>query len=254
MISPRIESPPDDEPDRNQHLVHYHFDTDYSEDAELDDGSHVRLRVIRASDKEILRAGFERLSPASRYRRFFTSKRSLTDNDLKYLTEVDGTDHFAIGAERIVGGTEEGLGVARFVRLQDEPECAEPAIAVVDDWQGKGLGRLLFQRLVAAASERGITRFRSHVLAENEQARNLLEEVTDVVAEHREGEEVEVDMHLPKLEPDSAPSHAPRHSPLYELFLQAARGGAWVRTMLQHLSRPAGTAPPDEQADSKRAS
>ena len=55
-------------------------------------------------------------------------------------------------------GTDEGIGVARFIRSKTDPGAAEAAVAVIDDWQKKGVGTLLLLRLAAAAREREITR------------------------------------------------------------------------------------------------
>jgi ribosomal protein S18 acetylase RimI-like enzyme len=57
--------------------------------------------------------------------------------------------------------------VARFVRLRDEPDVADVAIAVADRYQRKGLGRVLISRLIEAAKERGIRTLRAEVLATN---------------------------------------------------------------------------------------
>ena len=75
-------------------------------------------------------------------------------------------------------GNEEGIGVARFIRLEEDSEVAEPAITVVDDFQGKGLGTLLLHRLAAAALEREINRFRFEILADNVRMKNMLDEVS----------------------------------------------------------------------------
>ncbi len=71
------------------------FDARYRERARLDDGSEIVLRLIRPTDKELLRRAFNTLSDESRYRRFFTQKRELSEAELTYLTELDGHDHFA---------------------------------------------------------------------------------------------------------------------------------------------------------------
>src|SRR5262245_31036074 len=122
-----------------------HVGPEYREQHELSDGSVVTLRHIRKEDAEELRRAFERLSPTSRYRRFFGGLHTLTDDMLRYLTDVDGTNHVAIVAthESPDLKTENGVGVARFVRLADEPEVAEAAVTVSDDMQRKGLGRKL---------------------------------------------------------------------------------------------------------------
>ena len=153
------------------------FCPDYEEEVALDDGSRVTLRLVRPGDKPLLLDGFAHLSPESRYRRFLGPKNNLSAAELRYLTECDGVDHFALGAVRRDDAGEHGLGVGRIIRLRDRPDTAEAAVTVVDEAQGRGLGRLLGERLVAAAQERGIHRFRVLLLAGNERARSLLDEV-----------------------------------------------------------------------------
>lgn len=135
----------------------------------LADGTSVVLRHIRPTDAPELLRGFERLSPESRYRRFFGGVSTLSEEALRYLTEVDGYDHVAIVAttESPDLKNETGLGVGRFVRLHDEPSVAEAAVTVLDDAQRKGLGRLLATTLGEAARERGVRTLRAAVLAEN---------------------------------------------------------------------------------------
>ena len=111
----------------------------------------IEIRPIEASDRAVLAAGLARMSPESRYRRFLSPTANLTENELRYLTEVDHHDHEALVA--VEPGTAEGIGVARYVRLEDRPEVAELAVAVVDDKQGQGVGSLLLQRLAAVARE-----------------------------------------------------------------------------------------------------
>ena len=155
------------------------FSPDFREDHTLRDGTHVALRMIRPSDKEILREAIVRLSPESRYRRFLAPIGEPTDAMLRYLTEVDGTDHVAIVAETdsLDLKTERPLGVARFVRLPESRDVAEAAVTVGDYCQARGLGKLLLATLAEAARERGITKFRGEVLASNAPMRHLLAEV-----------------------------------------------------------------------------
>ncbi len=83
------------------------FCDDYEELTELRDGTKVLLRLVRPSDKQLLLRGFEQLSARSRYLRFLTPKAVLTEEELRYLTELDGEDHFAIGAVRLIEAPEE---------------------------------------------------------------------------------------------------------------------------------------------------
>lgn len=152
---------------------------DLEEHTTLRDGTHVVLRHIRPEDAPELRRAFERLSPESRYRRFFGGVAQLTDASLRYLTEVDGRDHVAIVAttDGPASETRTGLGVARFIRHHEEPTVAEAAVTVVDDTQRKGLGRLLATKLAEAARERGVHVFRADVLADNATMRSIMSEI-----------------------------------------------------------------------------
>lgn len=140
---------------------------------ELRDGSTIRLREVRPGDKEAIARGFERLSPESRYRRFFTAMNRLSEADLRYLTEVDHHDHEAVLAFSPEGAP---VGVARYVRIEG-PSQAEVAVAVVDDWQNLGAGTALLERLVERAREHRIERFVATVLQENEEALELFRSV-----------------------------------------------------------------------------
>lgn len=131
----------------------------------LPDGGLVRIRPVVPDDKDRIVAGLRSMSSQSRYLRFFADLTTLTDEQLEYLTEVDYDDHFAWVAEDADTGV--GVGIARYVRLPDAPDEAEAAVAVVDDYQGRGIGRLLLQRLADTARAHGINRFRAYVSPEN---------------------------------------------------------------------------------------
>ena len=146
------------------------FGADYREEVVLGDGKPVTLRLIRADDKARLVEILDALSTHSRTMRFFVPRQHISEKELRYLTEVDGFDHFAILAMR----GDESVGVARFVRQPDAREVAEPAVVVIDRLHGLGLGRLLFGHLIAAASERRITRFQGEVLPQNKSMLRLL--------------------------------------------------------------------------------
>jgi GNAT superfamily N-acetyltransferase len=144
----------------------------------LGDGTELVLREIRPADKHLLQEGLGHLSFESRYHRFFTPKRKLSASELRYFTELDGRDHLAIVA--VVGGRHEDEGavaVARCIRLSDLPDTAEAAIVVTDEFQHRGLGELLFRRLMMAAAKNAIRNLRCVVLAENRGMQRLLKRV-----------------------------------------------------------------------------
>jgi GNAT superfamily N-acetyltransferase len=165
--------------------------------ATLRDGSVIELRPIEPTDKEGLASSFERLSPESRYRRFFAPLTRLSGTDLRYLTEVDHHDHEAIIA--LDPGSGQIVGVARFVRT-DDPAAAEVAVTVLDDWQGRGVATTVLERLVARAREEGIERFLALVLAENADALELFRHLgaDDPVPERSRSGNVELVIEIPE--------------------------------------------------------
>jgi GNAT superfamily N-acetyltransferase len=136
------------------------------------DGAELEIRQVRPDDKRLIAEGMERLSPESRYRRFFRPLDRLTDRDLAYLTEIDHTDHEALAAIDPESG--DLVGVARYVRGA-EPQLAEVSVAVGDPWQRRGVATALLERLVERAREAQITHFVALVLDENVEAIGLFE-------------------------------------------------------------------------------
>ena len=188
-----------------------------------------------------LRREFLAMSPESRYRRFFTIKHELSDDELRYLTELDGVRHFAIGAITPDG---EGLGVARFISLRDEPGTAEAAIAVLDEMQGKGLGSLLFMRLVAAARERGVERVRCEVLGSNHGMQEFLKTISAERMVSVESGVVRVELTLPRLTPAEVPTEPPRDNPMYKLLRMVARGAVETRAVVARMMGLPPSEPP----------
>jgi GNAT superfamily N-acetyltransferase len=136
------------------------------------------VRPIRAADKAALEVAFERLSEGSRYRRFLSVTPRLSGRQLAYLTEVDHRGHEALIA--FSAETGDAVGTARYVRDANDGRVAEPAVTVIDDWQGRGLGSALFERLIDRARMDGVRRLRATVLADNEPMLQLLRAQPDV--------------------------------------------------------------------------
>ena len=113
----------------------------------LASGARFTARPIRPDDKPALSAFFERLSLESRRRRFLGPKPRLTARELAFLTEVDQCSHVALVA---VDAEDAIVAVARYAPWLDRPGHAELAIAVVDEWHGRGLGSALTRALLDA--------------------------------------------------------------------------------------------------------
>jgi GNAT superfamily N-acetyltransferase len=138
----------------------------------LDNGTKVVVRPIAPSDKPLLAEGIARLSPRSARFRFLAPKNKLTAAELRYLTEIDFVDHYALVAVR-ADDPWHAAAVGRWVRERDRPDAAELAIVVEDELQRQGLGTAVVFELAAAARARGIARFTGTALTENVAAARL---------------------------------------------------------------------------------
>lgn len=152
----------------------------------LKDGTRMLVRPIVPEDKDLLVEGFAHLSPQTRFRRFLGYMDKLRAPLLRYLTEIDYVDHFAWVGEDATDGA--GMGVARYVRMRDDPAAAEAAVVVVDEYQGRGAGTTLLQLLGASALSNGITHFVGEALAENQPIREILENLGARVFDAEAGE------------------------------------------------------------------
>jgi RimJ/RimL family protein N-acetyltransferase len=131
----------------------------------LRDGSGVLVRPVRATDALLLADGFARLSEQSRRMRFLGPKDKLSAGELRYYTDVDHHDHEALVALDPADGRVAGVG--RYVRDADDPQAAEIALTIADDWQGRGLGTELLARLSDRGRQEGNCRFTGVVSHDN---------------------------------------------------------------------------------------
>ena len=184
----------------------------------LRDGSAVLIRPVRRADAPLLADGFGRLSAASRQMRFLGVKKELSATELRYLTDVDHHDHEALAALDRSGG--HGVGIARYVRDADDPQAAEIAVTIVDDWQGRGLGTELLARLSDRARSEGIRRFTALADAGNVAVAALLRNAGARLVRRGQG------------------------TAEYEITLTSGTAGGPERSRLS-VSRPAGQAAPE---------
>jgi GNAT superfamily N-acetyltransferase len=186
----------------------------------LRDGTLIRTALLRPEDREKLRNGFARLSPESRYRRFFSIVDTLSEATLDRLTHTDGVNHVAVGAELAGRGADRsyGIGLARFVRLSDSSDTAEAAVAVIDEMQNRGVGRLLLGELIVAARERGVTKFVCNVLPMNEPVKSLLHEIDEQAKPVLEDGILRYELTLPEI------STGEHEGPAFRLLRSAAEG------------------------------
>lgn len=149
-----------------------------SRSLELPDGATLRLRPIRPDDEPRLVELFHRLSSRTVFQRFFRTYDRLPEHWYRQFANVDYRTRLALVAEdHRAGGSLRA--VARY-EPGEAPGTTEIAIVVEDGWQGRGLGTLLLDALLAAAEARGLRRFTADVLADNRAMLRVLSQVADV--------------------------------------------------------------------------
>jgi RimJ/RimL family protein N-acetyltransferase len=130
----------------------------------LRNGKCVEIRALHPEDRNALLAAIGGMSDRSVYRRFFALKRDFSEKEISTFLEIDFRNHVALvavnkdGQEGIIAG-------ARYVVIA--PGQAEVACAVVDAYQGQGLGKLIIRRLCAIAKVAGLRELVAEVLPEN---------------------------------------------------------------------------------------
>ena len=150
---------------QSSHLVLVPEPTFSDQQIELKKGS-VQLRSIRSQDYDAMRAFLSRLSPQSAYLRFHISSTNLAREKLVELTNIDYNREFAIVACD-TEALEEIRAIARFKRIHGS-QRAEFGIVVEDEWQRRGLARILMTILKTEAQSRKISELIGYVLKGNE--------------------------------------------------------------------------------------
>jgi GNAT superfamily N-acetyltransferase len=137
----------------------------YSMTEALRDGRRLEIRSLRPEDRAGLLAAVGRIGAQSLQRRFFGPKRDFTENEIAYFVDVDFVDHVALVAVSTEAEQAVIVGGGRYVVV--EPGRAEVAFAIVDQYQGQGIGAALMRHLVLIAQKAGLREFVAEVLVGN---------------------------------------------------------------------------------------
>jgi RimJ/RimL family protein N-acetyltransferase len=164
---------------------------DVSLEVSLEEGRRVRVRPLRPADRERYVKAVAALSPRSRYLRFASPMPKMSERQVDLMMQVDGEQQVAYAA---LNPEESALvGVARYIRTPERSNVAEVAIAIADDWQGRGLGRMLLTHLIEHARAADLEGLVAMSLSENHVAARLSRRAGFAVAE-RDGIYVHYEM------------------------------------------------------------
>jgi acetyltransferase len=156
------------------HLAILPYPADLATTLTLRDGMRLALRPIRPEDAEIEIAFVSGLSERSMRLRFLSGLKDLTPQMLARFTQIDYDREMAFIAVQGEGANEREVGVCRYVTLPDGRTC-EYAIVLSDDFQARGLGRLMMSRLMEVAASRGLQTMMGYVASDNEGMLELCE-------------------------------------------------------------------------------
>lgn len=131
----------------------------------LRDGRKVEIRALRTEDKADMLGAIGRTSAQSLYRRFFGAKRDFSEKEVDFFLNIDFTNHVALVAVIEESGRAVIIAGGRYVAVR--PGVAEIAFAVIDDYQGQGIGAALLRHLAAIARDGGFKEFTAEVLPDN---------------------------------------------------------------------------------------
>src|SRR5690348_5266446 len=136
--------------------------------------TRVHLRPIVPEDEPLLHEAVASMSERTVYFRFFSPIKRMSDALAHRLAVVDYNDRFALVATTTrPAGKGRIVGVARYDRAP-QTDVAEVAVAVIDEFQRRGLGSVLLAELARVAKTHGISTFQLIVLPENREMLGLL--------------------------------------------------------------------------------
>jgi RimJ/RimL family protein N-acetyltransferase len=146
---------------------------EYSAIEVLRNGRQIDVRALRSDDRAGLLDAVERTSAESLYRRFFGAKRDFSQKEIEFFLNIDFVNHVALVATAREDGRAVIVGGGRYIIVR--PGAAEVAFAVVDEYQGQGIGGALMRHLIAIARDAGLEELVAEVLPDNMPMRKVFE-------------------------------------------------------------------------------
>ncbi len=178
---------------------------------------HLRTGSVQPHNKKQISEGLRDMSPESIRNRFLGSKREFSDQELQYLTVLDGWNHYAIGIEEREK-LKRGVGLIRLVRSSHSETEAEIAITIIDEYQKLGLGSFLLNMIILAAMERKIETLSFTFLPQNDAIVRLVKRAGLPIPGAQNQDYVQLYLDVKSIDPESIKSQLRLTLPMIDTF------------------------------------
>lgn len=166
----------------------------YSAVETLRSGEQIEIRALRPDDRNDFVAAVSRASSQSLYRRFFAVRRHFTEDEKAFYLNIDFVNHVALVAVAEENRRSTIIAGGRYIVVQ--PQQAEIAFTVLDDYQGRGIGAALLRHLVAIATAAGLKQLIADVLPGNTAMLKVFRRSGLRFSEKREADSIRVKIEL----------------------------------------------------------
>lgn len=179
-------------PVRYGHMAIMPYPHNLETELTLKNGTAALIRPVRDVDGDMIQTFVRGLSEESRYNRFMSSIKELSDNVLVRFTQLDYDRDIGLAMVRTgEDGKDEALGIARYV-TDPNMEVCEFAVSVSDSWQGNGIGSILMKHLFQAARDQGLKIMRGEVLTANSAMQSMVRKLGFVVTKDPDDDSVTI--------------------------------------------------------------
>jgi acetyl coenzyme A synthetase (ADP forming)-like protein len=158
----------------------------------LRDGPTVQVHPAGPKDCKGLEDFFKRLSPESRWRRFFSASPPSPEFIAALCNGGGPSQQVTLVATHTEGGEPHIIATGSYQAR--DARTAEVAFAVADAFQGRGLGTLLLERLALLAVGQGFTHFTAVTQEDNKSMRDVFRESGFAIEEKPDDGQVDVDL------------------------------------------------------------
>lgn len=172
------------------------LETDHTESGSLimRDGTTAAIRPAEPTDVPMMQEFIDRLSPESRRHRFFSESPPSSGAIATVCCSSNPRSQFTLIVTRVWEGRARIIAAGSY--WARDGQTAEVAMAVDDEFHGKGLGTLLLERLALAAIRHSFTHLWAVTHVDNLAMREVFRESGFTAHEAYEGDDMQVELSL----------------------------------------------------------